>query len=111
MKQDKALAMIGLAAKGGNVVSGGFSVEKAIKSKKASLVILASDASDNSKKHFSDMCAYRKIPCMEYALQEQLGKCIGKEHRVCLAFLDGNLAEAIIKKIEEIKRLNHGGNE
>ena len=44
--QDKALAMLGMATKAGKVVSGEFSVEKAVKEGKAWLVLVAEDASD-----------------------------------------------------------------
>ena len=54
---DRVLSMLGLAAKSGNVVSGEFSTEKAVKTGKAFLVIVADDSSDNTKKHFSDMTA------------------------------------------------------
>ena len=51
MKQNKTLSMLGLARRAGKVVSGEFSVEKAVKSGKAYLVIVAEDASDNTIKH------------------------------------------------------------
>ena len=54
--------MLGLAAKSGNVVSGEFSTEKAVKTGKAFLVIVADDSSDNTKKHFSDMTAFYEVP-------------------------------------------------
>ena len=49
---DRVLSMISIAAKSGNVVSGEFSTEKAVKTGKAFLVIVADDSSDNTKKHF-----------------------------------------------------------
>ena len=51
MKPDKVLSMLGLAAKAGKVVSGEFSTEKAIKARKAYIVMVAEDASDNTKRH------------------------------------------------------------
>lgn len=110
MKPDKVLPMIGIAARAGNIASGEFSAEKAVKSGKAYLVVMAKDASQNTKKHFSDMCSYRKVPYFEYADKEQLGNCIGKEYRASLAVTDQNLAEAIIKKLMEMEQLNNGGN-
>ena len=50
--QNKILSLVGLAMKAGKVVSGEFSTEKAVKEGKASLVIVAEDASDNTKKLF-----------------------------------------------------------
>lgn len=60
MKQDKALAMIGLAQKAGKIVSGEFATEKAVKTGKAALVIVAGDASENTKKMFTNMCAFMR---------------------------------------------------
>ncbi len=97
---NKIYSMIGLAAKAGSVVSGEFSTEKAIKNKKACLVILASDASENTRKHFSDMCAYRDIPIRVYGGKQELGKAIGKDLRGSLAVTNLGLADSIRKLID-----------
>ncbi len=110
MKPDKVLSMIGIAARAGNIASGEFSAEKAVKGGNAYLVITAKDASQNTKKHFSDMSSYRNVPYFEYADKKQLGNCIGKEYRASLAVTDQNLAEAIIKRLMEMEQLNNGGN-
>ncbi len=110
MKPDKVLSMAGMAARAGYIASGEFGAERAVKNGRACLVVVAVDASDNTKKHFSDMCAYRSIPYFEYADKNRLGNCIGKEIRVSLAVTDENLAKAMIKKLEEVEQLNNGGN-
>lgn len=111
MKPDKGLSMIGMAARAGKIASGEFSTEKAVKGGKAYLVVVAKDASQNTKKHFSDMCGFRQVPFLEYADKKQLGNCIGKEYRATLAVTDKNLAEAVIKKLVETEQLNNGGNQ
>lgn len=98
---DKVYSMIGMAAKAGYVVSGEFSTEKAIKSGKACLVVIASDASENTGKRFTDMCAYRNIPICIYGDKEELGHAIGKEMRVNLAITERGFANSIRKRIEE----------
>lgn len=98
---NKIYSMIGMAEKAGHAASGEFSTEKAIKSGKACLVIIASDASENTRKHFSDMCAYRNIPIYIYGNKEELGHAIGKEMRVNVAVTERGLAESIRKRIEE----------
>lgn len=108
---NKIYSMIGLAEKAGNVVSGEFSTEKAIKSRKACLVILASDASGNTRKHFSDMCAYRNIPICIYGDKDALGHAIGKGMRVNLAITEKGLADVIRKRIEEDAGLMRNQNE
>mgnify|MGYP000373445540 CR=1 FL=1 len=78
MKQDKVLSMLGLSAKAGNVASGEFSTEKAVKEGKAHLVIVAGDASDNTKKHFRDMCSFYEVPFMLMLIRRVSDIIIGK---------------------------------
>ena len=63
MQNDKVLSMLGIAAKSGNVVSGEFSTEKAVKSGQAYLVIVSSEASENTKKSFFNMTDFYHVPC------------------------------------------------
>ncbi len=101
LPKDKILMQLGLATKAGKLVSGEFMVEKAIKEGAAYLVIVATDASDNTKKHFSDMCTYRNIPIRFYSEKEFIGKCVGKEFRADVALTDEGFAKSIIKKIDD----------
>lgn len=90
-------SMISLCAKAGRLVSGGFSVEKAVKEKKAYVVIVACDASENTKKLFNQKCNYYKIPYFETADKDTLGRLIGKEMRTSIAILDEGFGNQIIK--------------
>lgn len=98
---DKVLSLLGLAARGRNLVSGEFSTEKAIKEGKAALVIVGTDASGNTKKMFTNMCSYRRIPIYFYSLKDELGRAIGKEMRASIAVTDAGLAANIIKHLED----------
>lgn len=100
MKQNKTLSLLGLATRAGKVVSGEFSAENAVKSGKAALVIVAEDASDNTKKLFSDKCSFYKIPVYQYGTKETLGHAIGKAMRASVAVLDEGFAKAIITHLE-----------
>ena len=99
---DRFLQMLGIAAKAGKVVSGSFSAEKAIKERKACLVIVSAEASENTKKHFSDMCAYRNIPIIFHARGAELGKSIGKKDRICAAVTDQGLSDKLISVLQEV---------
>jgi len=99
MKPDKVLSMLGIAAKARKVVSGETASENAIKNFEAYLVIVAQDASDNTRKHFNDMCNYRDIPIREYSTKAELGRAIGKDYRSNLAIVDAGLAKAILDKM------------
>lgn len=99
--KDKILSLLGLAARGRNLVSGEFFTEKAVKERKAALVIVSSEASDNTKKMFTDMCAFYQTPIYFYSTKEELGNAVGKEMRASVAITDKGLADGIIKRLEE----------
>lgn len=96
--------MLGIASKAGRLKSGEFASEKAIKGGNAFLVILASDASENTIKHFKDMCSYRDIPLYIYGTKEELGRCTGKESRAVIALTDEGLGKSLISGLEEESR-------
>lgn len=73
--------------------------EKSIKSKASFLVLVAEDASDNTKKMFQNMCAYYQVPICFFGTKEELGHAMGKEIRASLSFEDEGFAKAILKQI------------
>ena len=97
--KDRVLSMLGLATRSGNVVSGGFATEEAVKRRKAYLVIIAGDASDNTRKKFSNMCEFHRVPCEYYSVKEVLGHAIGRGERSCLAVTDEGFANSIRKHL------------
>lgn len=96
----KVYNLIGIATKSRNLVSGEFSTEKAVKEHRASLVIVAEDSSDNTKKMFTNMCTYYKVPIYIFGEKNELGHAIGKENRASLALLDKGLADAIERELK-----------
>ena len=93
--------MIGLAAKAGKVSSGEFSAERAISSGKAGLCIVAENASENTRKHFHDMCSYRGIRIMDSDVpKSSLGHMIGKKDRAVITIDDPGFSKTIINIIE-----------
>lgn len=93
----KVFNLIGLATKAGNVVSGEFSTEKAVKNGRASLVLVSMEASDNTRKMFTNMCTYYQVPIYFFGRKDELGHAMGKEMRASLAVLDQGFAKAIVK--------------
>jgi ribosomal protein L7Ae-like RNA K-turn-binding protein len=101
LKQNKILSLLGIAAKGRNVVSGEFQTLEAIKKGSAMLVIIAEDASDNTKKLFADKSSFYRIPIVVYGTKEELGGSIGKDFRSSLGVCNAGLADAIIRQLEK----------
>lgn len=98
--RDKVLSLVGLATKAGRLASGEFMTERSVKSGAAALVIVASDASENTKNMFRNMCEFYKVPIYFYADKDTLGHAMGKEFRASLAILDEGFAKGIQKQME-----------
>lgn len=86
--KDKVSGMLGLAERAGKLISGETKVLDAIRSGKAELVILATDASDNTKKMFHDKCSSYGIPYYEHGVKSDFG-------HTDMAVSDKNFSEAI----------------
>lgn len=99
--ENKVLSMLGLATRARKLVSGEFSVEKAVKEGKAVLVLVAEDASNNTKKLFTNMCDYYQVPMYVISNKESLGHAMGKEIRASIAILDTGFANAIMKHMDD----------
>ena len=96
MVKDKALSLVGLATKAGKTVSGEFSTENSIKRHKARLVLIAGDASDNTKKKFRDKCQFYSVPVYIYGTKDTLGHAMGKQERACAAIEDRGFAKSLV---------------
>jgi ribosomal protein L7Ae-like RNA K-turn-binding protein len=100
-----------MAMKAGKVASGEFSTEKSVKGGQAQLVIVSEDASDNTKKMFSNMCAFYEVPRCICGTKEELGTAVGKAMRASLAVTDENFARAISKRLEQAgKQIDNNAN-
>ena len=74
---NKVLSLLGLATKAGKVASGEFSTEKSVKSGRGFLVLVADDASQNTKKKFQNMCSFYRVPIYFYKDKDTLGHAMG----------------------------------
>ena len=100
MARDKVLSLISLATKAGRCASGEFMTEGQTKSGRASLVVVAEDASDNTKKLFFNKCKYYKIPCFVYGSKQELGEATGNDSRASIAITDRGFSETINRLLE-----------
>ena len=91
MKPDKILSLVGLATRAGKTASGEFCTEKEVKTGRAALVIVAGDASENTKKKFRDMCEFYEVPIYFYKDKDTLGHAMsGISCNTGRRFCEGN---------------------
>ena len=104
MDEKRAASLLGIAVKAGKTVSGEDSVLKNIRSAKAKLVLLSSEASERTKGTFRDKCSHYRVPLYELGTKEELGRILGKGVRTVVCILDENLAEGIEKLLTAAPR-------
>ncbi len=95
INKKKLFSLIGLATRARKVVSGEFSTEKSVKSGRAQLVIVSEEASDNTKKMFTNMCTHYKVPIYMFGTKDELGHAMGQEFRASLAVEDAGFAKSM----------------
>ena len=100
LKSSKALSLVSLATKAGKTASCEFCTEKEVKTGMAELVIVAEDASANTKKKFKNMCDFYEVPIYFYGDKDTLGHAMGKQFRASLAILDEGFAKGILKELK-----------
>lgn len=98
---EKILGMIGLAKRAGAVSCGEMLCSESIKKRKARLVIIAEDTSDNSKKSIINSCTYYKTPYIIFSTKELLGRYTGGSVRSVISINDNNFAKSINSRITE----------
>lgn len=105
----KALSALGMAMRAGKLVTGDETVLKAVRGGKVRLVIVAEDASDNTKKKYRDKCATYGVPLEEAFDRAALGAAIGKEERVLVGIADAGFAALVRKHLSnqtEVDRID-----
>ncbi len=104
----RVMNLLGLCKKAGKTGSGEFQCEEAIRSGRARLVLLAADASENTRKRFCDRSQYYHVPVRHMEVtKEELGQAMGQGERSCAAVCEEGLAALMLAaldgKNEEVK--------
>ncbi|MEG6615720.1 ribosomal L7Ae/L30e/S12e/Gadd45 family protein [Peptococcaceae bacterium 1198_IL3148] len=91
----QAANMLGLCQRAGKLLSGDCQVKNSIKDNRAKLVILATDASERTKKDYIYLAKANKIPLIQFSSKTELGLSVGKARRAALSIIDTNFAKGI----------------
>jgi len=92
---DKVKSLLRLANKGRMLVIGKTAVLILINRKRASLILLAIDASQKLKQKIELECRRMSIPIYIFGNKSELGELCGRDSVAVLAISDRNLANAI----------------
>ena len=97
----KVKSLFSLCQRAGKLVTGEFGCEKALRGNAAFLVVVCGDASENTKKKFSQKCFYYKKPVYIRFTKDELNAAVGKQNRTVFAVIDQGFAKRIIELMED----------
>jgi len=91
----RVYGLLGLAAKKGSVVSGGDACARALKNGAGGLMILAGDASANTRERFMRLAYGKNTDYIIFGACRELGRRVGKSERSVIIVTDKGLADSI----------------
>ncbi|MGP6147512.1 L7Ae/L30e/S12e/Gadd45 family ribosomal protein [Jeotgalibaca sp. A122] len=94
--QEKQLNLLGLAVKAGKLITGEELTIKSIQRNEAKLVIVASNASDNTREKLINKCKYYNVPLDISFTTDEISAAIGKSRSIC-AFTEKGFASSYLK--------------
>jgi ribosomal protein L7Ae-like RNA K-turn-binding protein len=98
---NKVEQMLGLAQRARKIITGEELVIKGVRQGQVRLVILADDASPNTRKKVTDKCRSYEVSCEVYGDRNLLGAALGKEQRVVIGVTDAGFAAKLKQLINQ----------
>ncbi len=100
---NKIYSMLGLCMKAGKLACGFDVCVENIKKKNAFLIIIAEDASPNTKEKIIYIANEYGVEVLEYGNKFDLSTAIGKREKVVVAILDNGFGSKITQLVKESK--------
>ena len=107
IKAKRLLSMVSLAKKAGKLVTGEEGCQKAIQKGQVFLLLLATDASQNTKKKFTNKTTFYKVPMYSLFTKDEMGLAIGASNRATIGLVCENFSKKILEIIVSME--GHGG--
>ena len=71
----------------------------------AELLILSEDGSEKQKEKLERVAKDEDVECRKIATAEELGRAIGKDHRIAIVILDQGMGKKLMSLIDELGRI------
>jgi len=101
LNEEKVYSFLGIIQKAGKLSSGYNSCIFEIGKDKCKLLIVAQDATDNTKDKLISLCNSKKVPFIIWGNKQKLGLSIGKPSRSVLAVKDENMSKVVQSMLEK----------
>ncbi|MDX8046979.1 YlxQ family RNA-binding protein [Gracilibacillus sp. S3-1-1] len=95
------LNIIGLANRAGKCTFGEELIVKEIQSKRAKIVLIASDIGDQTRKKLTDKCQFYKVPYFFVDDRDTLSQAVGKSGRVAISISEQGFAKKLKTLLDE----------
>ena len=107
-KHSNIPSFLGLCLRGGNLTVGEEPVEAVARARDARVLLLASDAADNTRRrcaHFAEMgqCLWLRVPFTK----AELGRAVGRSAAAIVAITDIGLANAVVHRLAELDPVHY----
>ncbi len=107
--KSKIVSTIGMANRAGKIVSGQDSVRNSIRRKKVKLIIIAEDASDNTKKRFLNCANHYGIPSYVCMTKYDFSRSLKGKIRSVIGVADLNFSLYLERLIHDTLQSKTGG--
>ncbi|SCT04638.1 L7Ae/L30e/S12e/Gadd45 family ribosomal protein [Staphylococcus caeli] len=104
MTKEKIVNFLGLAMRAGKVKTGESVILNDLKKNKLKLVIIATDASENTTKVIQNKCESYHISLRIFGTRAELGQALGKAERVNIGITDQGFAKKLLSMIDEYRK-------
>lgn len=109
MDSHNILSLLGLALRGSHLAVGEEPVEAVARARDARVLLLASDAADNTRRrteHFAQagQCLWLRLPFSK----AELGRAVGRTSAAIVAVTDIGLANAVVHKLAQLDETQYG---
>jgi ribosomal protein L7Ae-like RNA K-turn-binding protein len=95
----KVYNLLGIAQRAGKLSAGTMAVQNSLMRRRAVLLILSEDISDNSRDALLSSSNRHGIPTIAIGNKYDLGTALGKAYRVALTINDIGMAQAIMNEL------------
>src|SRR5690554_7643261 len=105
------IKILGLARRAKKLIIGTELTVKGIRTNRVKLVLLALDASSNTKKQIYDKCRTYNVDVLDVFSSDEISKSIGKKNIKVVGIIDEGFSKILLNQAKEVNNYGQKNNE
>lgn len=105
------IKILGLARRAKKLIIGTELTVKGIRTNRVKLVLLALDASSNTKKQIYDKCRTYNVDVLDVFSSDEISKSIGKKNIKVVGIIDEGFSKTLLNQAKEVNNYGQKNNE